>query len=222
MKTFSEDLRRIRWNLLLFMALVLIGSGAVYASLLQIRDAQQVSRQALARQNEVQGKLANARNEEQELRQKFSRYENLLSRGYIGTEHRLEWIEQIRKIKTARKMLDIQYELAPQQKLDNKELNPSPAAAGSAGTANAASTGSSQGASKIIGYDFMVSNMSLHMQLLHEEDLLNFIADLNSSILAYIRVNKCEVQRQSFPGSAAQLKAECSIDWITLRENYPG
>lgn len=222
MKTFTEDLRRIRWNLLLFLALVLIGSGAVYASLRQIKDAQQVHRQALAKQNEVQGKLANARNEEQELRQKFSRYESILSRGYIGTEHRLDWIEQIRKIKTARKLLDIQYELAPQQKLDNKALNPTPAAPGPAGAAKAASAEASQGASKIIGYDFMVSNMSLHMQLLHEEDLLNFIADLHNSILAYIRVNKCDVQRQSFPGSAAQLKAECSIDWVTLREDYPG
>ncbi len=220
MNTFTEDLRHIRWNLVLLLVLALIGSGAVYASLISIKDAQQVHRQALAKQNEIQGKLANARNEEQELRQKFSRYASLQSRGYIGTERRLDWIEQIRKIKTARKLLDVQYELAPQQMLDNKPLNQdSPAAAGAAGNSAA---GTSPGTGNIIGYDFMVSNMSLQMQLLHEEDLLNFIADLHNSIRTYIRVNKCDVQRQSFPGSAAQLKADCSIDWITLRENYPG
>lgn len=219
MKSFTEDLRRIRWNLALFLALALLGAGAVYASLHYIKVAEQVHRQALTKQNESRGKLANARNEEQELRQKYSRFESILSRGYIGAEHRLDWIEQIRKIKTARKLLDVQYEFAPQQVLDNKTLGS--AAASAAPAAGGSAAGAAPGSSNIIGYDFMVSNMSLHMQLLHEEDLLNLIADLHGNIRAYLRVNKCDVQRQTVAGSAAQLKADCSIDWITLRENTP-
>jgi len=224
MKPSTADLRRIRWNLVLFLALVLLGAAAVFASLHSTKDAQQAHRQALGKRDEIQAKMAHARDEEQELRQKFSRYQNIMARGYIGNEHRLDWIEQIRKIKTARKLLDVQYELAPQQLLDGSGLNPTaPTSSASSGPLKG-NQGSAAiaGTSNISGYDFMVSNMNLHMQLLHEDDLLNFLADLHDSMRAYLRVNKCDVQRQSFPGSAAQLKADCSIDWITLREKNPG
>ena len=187
-------LRHIRWNLLLFLLLALMGAAAVLASRNIYSVAQKANKQALDKRNEIQAKLANARNEEQELREKFARYENILSRGYIGIERRLDWVEQIRKIKTTRKLLDVQYELAPQQVLDGKN----------------AST-----------YDFMVSNMKLQMPLLHEEDLLNFLADLGKDFRAYTSLKSCNVVRQPKAGSSAQLMAECSIDWITLREKNP-
>lgn len=223
MKPFTEDLRRIRWNLGLFLALALLGAAAVFVSLHSTTDAQQVHRQALDKRDEIQAKMAHARDEEQELRQKFSRYENILTRGYIGNEHRLDWIEDIRKIKAARKLLEVQYELAPQQMLDSSVLKPTSATPSGPlkGDRDSSTSRPPAGAGNISGYDFMVSNMQLHMQLLHEDDLLNFLADLRDSMRAYIRVNKCDVQRQSVPGSAAQLKADCSIDWITLREKNP-
>jgi len=187
-------LRHIRWNLLLFLLLALLGAAAVYASRNMYAVAQKSNKQALDKRNEIQAKLANARNEEQELREKFFRYENILARGYIGIERRLDWVEQIRKVKTTRRLLEVQYELAPQQVLDGKNAS---------------------------GYDFMVSNMKLQMPLLHEEDLLNFLADLRNNFRAYIRLNSCNVVRQPKVGSSAQLMAECSIDWITLREKNP-
>ncbi|MBI3522967.1 MAG: hypothetical protein HY066_00350 [Betaproteobacteria bacterium] len=222
MKFTAEDLRRIRWNLALLLVFAVLGAVAVYATLRYAKDAQQVYRQASGKRDEISTKLAHARDEERELRQKFSEYQNIMARGYIGNEHRLDWIEQIRKIKTARKLLDIQYELAPQQLLDSG--NPNPPAPGSPGArpANAPAAPAIADTGNIIGYDFMVSNMQLHMQLLHEDDLLNFLSDLRGSVQAYLRVNKCDVQRFSSPGSTAQLKADCSIDWITLREKRPG
>lgn len=195
MKPFEKILKIIRWNLLLFVTLSLLGTAALLVTRSLLADAQKAHKQTTAKRNEIQGKLANARNEEQELRDKFSRYENLIARGYIGGERRLDWVEQIRKIKTTRKLLDVQYELEPQQVLDGN-------------------TGS--------GYDFMVSNMRVQMQLLHEEDLLNFLADLRDNIKAYISMKSCNVMRQTRPGSSVQLAADCSIDWITLREKNPG
>lgn len=195
MKSLAYILQRIRWNLVFFLLLVLVGAAAVFASMSMNGAAQKVNTQALAKRSEIQAKLANARNEEQELREKFSRYENIMARGYIGGERRLDWVEQIRKIKAARKLLDVQYELEPQHVLDN-------------------STAAS-------GYEFMVSNMKLQMPLLHEEDLLNFLADLRDNIRAYTRLMSCSVVRQTTPGSSAQLMADCSIDWITLRETKP-
>ena len=220
MKLTAEDLRRIRWNLVLLLTFILLGAAAVYASLRYAKDAQQIYRQVLGKRDEVQKKLAYARDEERELRQKFSQYEKIAARGYIGNEHRLDWIEQIRKIKTERKLLDVQYELAPQQLLDGG--GPRPATPAGAATAKNPAPATPENTGAITGYDFMVSNMQLHMQLLHEEDLLNFFAYLRANVRAYLRVNKCDVQRNAAPGSAAQLRADCSVDWITLSEKHPG
>ncbi|TRZ99295.1 MAG: hypothetical protein D4R84_02250 [Rhodocyclaceae bacterium] len=195
MNPVAQTLKRIRWNLLFFFATALIGAGMLYYSRTLLLDAQKVHKQALSKRGEVQGKLANARNEEQELLEKFSRYEGIVARGYIGSERRLDWIEQIRKIKTTRKLLDVIYELEPQTVLDGSNAS---------------------------GFDFMVSNMRLQMQLLHEEDLLFFLSDLRDSMRAYTSVKSCNVMRQTRTGSAVQLAADCSIDWVTLRERSPG
>ncbi|TRZ68528.1 MAG: hypothetical protein D4S02_03630 [Rhodocyclaceae bacterium] len=195
MNPVAKTLKRIRWNLLLFFSTALIGAGMLYYSRILLLDAQKIHKQAVTKRAEVQGKLANARNEEQELLEKFSRYEGIVTRGYIGSERRLDWIEQIRKIKNTRKLLDVVYELEPQTVLDGTNAS---------------------------GFDFMVSKMRLQMQLLHEEDLLNFLSDLRDGMRAYTSVKSCNVMRQTRPGSSIQLAADCSIDWVTLRERTPG
>ncbi|MCX7180033.1 MAG: hypothetical protein NTX56_15145, partial [Proteobacteria bacterium] len=148
MKDFKEILRHIQWNLIFFLLMAILGGAAIYTSRELYVAAQKTNKLALDKRTEIQGKLANARNEEQELREKFARYENIEARGYIGGERRLDWVEQIRKIKTTRKLLDVQYELTPQQLMESNSS----------------------------GYDFMISTMRLQMQLLHEEDLLVFFA----------------------------------------------
>ena len=68
------------------------------------------------------------------------------------------------------------------------------------------------------------------LRRLHPDDSLlaldteaHFIDDLNASARAYLRVRKCDVERlPKSPGDNAavppQLGAECTIDWITIRE----
>ena len=194
MNNFNQILRRIRWNLLLFLLLSLLGAAAVFLSRDMYSAAQKTNKLTLSKRAEIQGKLANAQNEEQELREKFARYQAIEARGYIGSERRLDWVEEIRKIKVNRKLLEVQYELEPQKLLESNSS----------------------------GYDFMVSSMRLQMRLLHEEDLLNFLSELRDNIRAFTSVKSCNVTRQTLLGSAAQLSAECVIDWITLREKTLG
>lgn len=197
----KDDFRRIRLSLALAVILMLAGGAIVFASL-QLLDAEKKSnREALAKRNEIQKKLMRARDEEQEIKQKIARFQELGKRGIIGDEQRLDWVEQIRQIKTARKLFDMQYEISPQRPLDG---------------AVAPGTGGD--------YEFLASMMQLKIQLLHEEDLLNFLSDLRGMVHAHIRVKDCSVERlpksQGDRGgkAAPQLQAECTIDWITLRQ----
>ncbi len=201
MKFTSREFARLRSALLIFVVLVAAGVGAVFAVRHIAAEEKLVNQQVLAQRNDIQSRLSRANVEEAEIRQKIGRYQKMVARGYLGLERRLEWVERIAQIKAARRLIDIQYELSPQ-----KPVEPAVMPAGSAAG----------------GYEFMASTMRLQMQLLHEDDLLGFFADLDGSVQAFLHVRHCDVERIARSGAergvAAQLKADCSIDWITLRE----
>ncbi len=199
MATFQPaDLKRVQWNIALLLFLSLVGAGTVLASIKFREVADKTLKEATATQSEIKTKLARANDEEVELREKILRYNAMDQRGILGEEHRLDWIEQIRKVEENRKLLEIQYELAPQKPIDAKVV---------------AATGN--------GFEVLSSPMKLDMPLLHEMDLLNFLADLNASVQAYLRLRSCTIERipgqAAAKGPAAQLKAACELDWITIR-----
>jgi len=199
--TFSkDDFRRIGLSLAAAAVMIAAGGGIVFASM-QLHQAEKKNKVAAqSRQTESKGKLSRARDEELEIKNKIARFSDLSGRGIIGDEHRLDWIEQIRRIQEARKLIDVQYEIAPQQTLDAGILP------GSSGN-----------------YAFFASTMQLRLKLLHEDDLLNFLSDLRETAHAHLRVRSCDVERLpkasgDSKGIPPQLGAECTIDWITIRE----
>jgi hypothetical protein len=198
----SKDLRRIGWSLAFLAICSLLGAAVVVAAKQALRSAQAAAKQAEAERKDIRGKLARAREEEQEIRTKIARYQEMLARGYVTQEQRLNWVERIAQIKAARKLIDIEYELAPQAPVQSVIL-PEGAVGG--------------------GYEFMASTMKLRMQLLHEDDLLGFLSDLRQSVEALLVVRACDVERIARAAGGeratqAQLNAECGIDFITLRE----
>ena len=72
------------------------------------------------------------------------------------------------------------------------------------------------------GFELMASQMKLQMQLLHEGELLAFLAELRRSVEALIQVRSCAVERipanNTERGRNAQLKADCTLEWITLKD----
>jgi hypothetical protein len=197
----KDDFRRIRLALAAAVLMAAAGAGAIYAAIQLGQTANRSKAAAQAARADSQGKLARARDEEQEIKQKIARYNELAARGIFGEERRLDWVERIRAIRNERKLYDIQYEIAPQQPID--------AAIAPGASAN---------------YDFLASTMQMRMKLLHEGDLLNFLTDLRATAPAYIRARRCDVER--LPKDAAadtgsvppQLSADCTIEWITIRE----
>lgn len=190
------NLKALRWSLALLVFASLLTGALGTAALHFSRLTEQAHQRALALQRETRAKLARVNDDEREIREKINRYQELLRRGRIAPERRLEWVETLRRIKETRKLLDLDYELAPQRPLDEK-----PQAAG--------------------GYEFLASAMKLEMPLLHENDLLGLLADLSARAHAVISVKRCRIERA--PAStgqriAATMKAQCELDWITLQE----
>ncbi|KAF0166854.1 MAG: hypothetical protein FD157_16 [Rhodocyclaceae bacterium] len=201
MKLDAKDLKRLQWAIAFLVIMTLVGGASVWTTLQLKRSAEKTSQEATAARKDIQTKLARARDEEQELRDKIVRFQELKKRGYIGPEQRLDWVEAIARVKAARRIFKLDYEFAPQRPVDASIL-PGGAATG--------------------GFEVMASQMRLQIEVLHEGELLAFLADLRDTVQALLQVRSCTIDRIA-PSSMqrannAQLKAECTLEWITLRE----
>ena len=199
MKLTPADLPKLQLSLAAALLMIAAGAASVYLALDSTRRAKQEQTTAQKERNDVDGRLKQVRSEEAEIKQKSTVFSRLQARGVIGEEQRLEWVELLKAIRDRRRLLDLQYEIAPQRTLD--------AAPGSA-------------------FTFYASAMKIQLKLLHEEDLTRLLDDLRQQARALIQVKSCQVSRLPRGGadgaSNAQLLADCQIDWITLRETTAG
>ena len=201
MKSLRADFLRLRRSLLTSLVALLLCAGLAFFTWRLATQEDQAQRTALAQGRDLQARFASASTDAADAGELSRHYGEIMAHAWIGQERRLEWSERITQIQQARRLFEIRYELSPQQAATT-EILPSGAAAG--------------------GFEFMSSTMKLQMQLLHEQDLLGFLDDLAGSVPAFLRVRACRLDRIAPDATAAalgpRLAAECTLDWITLRE----
>ena len=187
---------------ILAAALVAGGVAAVLLTQELVQKAAGEQQAAAAERQSAQSKLDRATDEEREIRDRLVDYRKLLDRGVIGDEQRLDWVDRIAEIKTARKLFDVKYSIEAQRPADYPGL---------AGGGDV---------------EFMASPMKLEMSLLHEEDLFRFLDDLRRALSAHVVVKSCALQRTdraaSDRGLAPRLQASCEIDLVTVRDRKMG
>ena len=179
------------------VALVLLGAGAalVQSAGTSLAAAHRRFAAAQAERRESTERLARIAEEEREVKQKLDVYQRLRRLNILGEERRLEWADAITRIRTQRELLDLRYRVERQQLLYSAVGKPA-------------------------NIDFFASTMKVDLALLHEEDLLRFLADLRDSGNAYYAVRRCAIQRtgQAATGTTItpRLRADCDIDLITI------
>jgi hypothetical protein len=194
---FAAALPRLRASLAATTLMLAVGASVALYAHGRIARAQAVLAAARAERNESEGKLRQARGEENEIRQKAAVFERLAARGVVGEEARLEWVELLDEIRDRRRLPEVRYEFAPRRALE-------------------------QGDKAAAAFGLYASAMKLQARLLHEEDLTRLLADLRERAPALIRVRRCDLSRlpatDADAGDAARglLRADCLIDWITL------
>lgn len=190
-----EELKRLAVPIAIALALLAAGVAIVFSSGEGLRLAQARLGVVQSERRQNTERLARIAEEEREVNQKMDVYKQLKSLNILGEERRLEWADAIARIRTQRELLDLRYRVERQQLLTSVPGKPA-------------------------NVDFFASTMQVNMALLHEEDLLRFLADLRASGNAYYSVKKCLVTRsgQAATGTTLtpRLRADCSIDLITV------
>jgi hypothetical protein len=192
-----DELKRLAVPLAIGLAALAAGAALIWSAGGALRDTQGRLAAAQAERRTSNERLARISEEEREVSEKIDVYQRLKQLNILGEEHRLEWADAITRIRAQRELLDLRYAVERQRQLVSAPGKPG-------------------------NVDFYASTMKVQLALLHEEDLLRFLADLRQSGNAFYAVRRCELVRtgQALTGTTMtpRLRADCDIDLITIMD----
>ena len=195
MRFTPDELRSLALPALFAALLVAAGAGLIGGADATLGAAQRQAQAAQAERQQATERLARISEEEREVIEKLDVYKRLKQLNILGEERRLEWADAITRIRTQRELLDLSYRVDRQRLLASVPGKPA-------------------------NVDFFASAMRVQLALLHEEDLLRFLADLRDSGNAYYSVKRCVMTRTGQPVGGTtmtpRLSAACEIDLITI------
>jgi len=190
-----EELKRLAAPALAALALLAAGVALIGWADSSLGNAGRALAAAQVERKQNAERLARIAEEEREVKTNLALYQQLKQLNVLGPERRLEWADAIARIRAQRELLDLRYRVERQKLLSAVPGKPA-------------------------NVEFYASSMRVDLALLHEEDLLRFLADLRASGNAYYSVKQCALQRT---GQAAtgltitpRLSANCQIELITI------
>jgi len=190
-----QDWKRLATPLLVAIALLAAGAGLIWHARMALDKESKNLAAARTERNQARERLSKIAEEEREVKANIEVYRQLRTLGILGDERRLEWVDAMARIRTSRELLDLKYSVE-RQRLSHSV------------------------AGKPANVDFFASTMKVDLALLHEGDLLGFLADLRASGNAYYSVQKCAITRTGQAAAGAnltpRLRASCAIDLITI------
>lgn len=187
------DLANLKWGMgALLLSLVVSGAIIHFSNKYQEQSLQ--DRQAAQRQLvEARTQLGAAQYDQENMAAYALEYDALLAQEVIGDEQRLNWIEGLEKIRQQGYVLDLKYAIAPQQTYAPEP----PLDAGN--------------------LQLSRSGMTMQFQLLHEEQLLHFLAAMRTQMKGWFILDGCSLARTAEADEFAPLTAECSGGWFTMK-----
>jgi len=189
------EVKQLGLPLVIALALLIAGGVLIWSANQSLTTTKRELTVAQGERRQNAERLARIAEEEREVKEKLDVYQQLRALRILGEERRLEWADAVTRIRSERELLDVRYRVERQ-----KLLTSAPGKPGSV--------------------DFYVSTMKVELALLHEEDLLRFLADLRNSGNAYYAVQRCAVlrtgQAATGGGITPRLRADCDIDLITI------
>lgn len=173
-------------------------AGTLYTGATRFRDAMQVQYDDSHRRlQDVTDKYLDVDQEDMIVKELYPRFVELVEKGVIGKEQRLNWIEVLKRTAATAKIPSLRYEIAAREDY-------------------APEFGLSTGP-----YRVQVSKMKLDLGLLHEGDLTTLLAALDRKADGIYSIRGCTFRRseQAIERRIERenLQSECELLWFTIR-----
>ena len=192
----QADLQALRNPLLVLVVVVVAGALAIYYSDLLKATARKQLTEQQALLKEAKTRLQRSGDEKDIIVRYLDSYRQLERSGFVGEEQRINWLDGLRIANHQADLFGVDYQIEAQKPYAYAaDLNPGQLA-------------------------LYQSAMRLKFQLLHEEDLVRFLAALSRQGVGIFAVNQCTVRRIDTRGVIRyqpNATAECELSWITAR-----
>jgi hypothetical protein len=196
-----EGLRSLRIAWAALVLAVLAAAGLAWGSLLFL---QKENRDSLASQRalgEAQARVEAARRERGDLQASSEVFKDLVARGILKEESRLDLIERLDHLKSRHRLLGLDYEIAAQRPL------PLP------------------GGRVFNTVDVLGSRLKVRVQALHEGDALAFLQELANPPHGFNPMSRCTLRKVDVGAEtalSARVEADCALEWVSLKDKRGG
>lgn len=196
MASSRVDWSILRGTLLVFVLSLAVAAGMVSASFYFRQNMEREYQANHAEFREASRKYLAVDDEERIIYQFLPEFRRLYEGGLLGRERRLSWLETLRRAGDANGLPQLAY------KLDAQRV-------------------ATPDFSIALGdYQLYTSAMTLNLALLHEGDLLQLLRALDRYALGQYSLKGCVLKRAGenldLAAQAANLNAECTLDWWTI------
>jgi hypothetical protein len=192
-------LSTLRAPIAVLAMVITAGAAGVHytAGLVKVAEATMSSQRATLQ--DAKNRYQRSGDEKETIVRYLGDYEQLQREGVVGEEQRINWVDGLRLANIRSELFGVDYQIGVQQPFAG------------AGEPDAG------------GLKVRQSVMKIRAPLLHEGDLLRFLATLENQRVGLFTVNQCTLDRTGPAGSVPRyqpnLAAECDLTWITLVED---
>lgn len=195
MKITKSDLKVMRSSLITLTIAICCSLLLIYFSDRQANIAKNNWDKAQQQLRAAQSGLNDAKQDYENLLNYRDEYAASIDQHLIGNESRLDWVENLERIRQQKLVADMHYNIGPQKSYIAQPVIDSG------------------------NFELKYSEMKLQLDLLHETQLLDFFDALRTQIKGWYQLDECNIVRSASGTTSltTQLHAECSGGWITLR-----
>jgi hypothetical protein len=197
-QVFSKEGMRSLGAAWILLAVSIVASlGVVAAAQWYYEKEQRESATFGQRLQEARVRVQGARRERDSLQESSEVFRTLVERGMLQSEKRLDLVELVNALRARHQLSSLDYEVAPQRML---QLS---------------------GGRSFASIDVLASRVKLKARALHEADIIGFMDSLTRTPQGFYPVDRCVMRRveATNPDSIQpRVEAECSLEWITLKE----
>jgi hypothetical protein len=201
MKLSTRLLQALKLPLAALLIVGVSGASAVSWTRNQIKQHERTLAAQERQLAEARSRFQRSGEERDLIVRYLPQYHELRSRGLIGPEERISWLEALRAANDEANMFGTAYQISTQQ------------AYAYANEFGAQQLGMAQ------------SVMKLNLRLAHEGELMRFFRMLDRQKAGAFDINQCVLQRAATPSEnlalQPHLSAECELAWITLNPAPP-
>lgn len=197
MRRDELDWSVIKFSSIIFIGVLLVSVALIYGSWAFKDDMFKEHRKNKSRFTSISQKYLAIDENEKIIREYYPEFIALYKKGFIGSEHRLNWIETLRASSERVKLPGLTYDISPQ-------VVYSPEFRVNLGR-----------------FALYSSTMMLNISMLHEGDLSRLIKNMNEHAEGLFTITECRFERPSRKliesRDAKNIKAVCELQWMNMR-----